>query len=190
MEPGSWAEWVGSIATALTFGGGIFLWRSDIRGKKRLLANKFFAATALVGDDETGEVYFEVRVHNTGDTAIYMAYVSFFDIHNNYQTETVSELDLQLMENVVKPGVSKTTSIEFLIDPETYDPVLSFWDSNGAHWHRLIRGNYYLSEGQFAQRQISGKRFRSLRTWFSERRMRKIIAARSAARAKKKEIEG
>lgn len=189
MEPGSWAEWVGSIATALTFGGGAFLWRLDVRDKKRALAKKFFVTTAFVGDDDTGEVYFEVRVHNTNDTAIYMAHVSFFDNVGEYQSETVSELDFELLEDVVKPGIRKTTSIPLHIDPSVYDPVVSFWDSSGTLWHRRIRDNRYISRRRFNWRVHRGRRLQALRAWLTSRDLGRTQAAETAAKVAARNVE-
>ncbi|QHC73789.1 hypothetical protein [Rathayibacter sp. VKM Ac-2805] len=145
MELGSWAEWVGAIATSVTFIGGAYLWRRDLADKKRALAERFRVVTKLKMDIDNETVTFDVIAHNTGDSPIYSASVAFFDEKDQYQYESIAPVSIPAMDLVLDPGESKITNIDVAIDPRKYDPVISFSDGNGHRWHRRLKDGSYRS---------------------------------------------
>ncbi|MWV58217.1 hypothetical protein [Rathayibacter sp. VKM Ac-2754] len=160
MELGSWAEWVGSTATAATFIGGAYLWRRDVAEKKRALAERFRVVSHLAQDVDTEITTFEIIAHNTGDSPIYSASVGYFDDQDQYRYESIAPVSLPVMDLVLEPGESKMTSIDESIHPEKYDPVISFSDGNGRRWHRRLKdGSYHsrrwLEAWRTKQRQMS-----------------------------------
>ncbi|TDX78617.1 hypothetical protein EDF35_1826 [Rathayibacter sp. PhB151] len=175
---GTAPDWFAAVGTVATFIGGIFLWRQDVKGKRRLLAEGFRVTVAFADGLEEGSASFDVRVHNTGNARIFSPYVSFFDVGGGYQYVPVADVDMSAMELVVEPDEMKLTSLSIEVNPRKYDPVVSFWDSDGMHWNRRIGSREYLTRKQMIARKNKRSVLRSLKQWYTTLRIDRIRARR------------
>ncbi|MCJ1694647.1 hypothetical protein MT349_02535 [Rathayibacter caricis] len=90
-------------------------------------------------------VTFEVTAHNAGDSPIYSASIAFFNKNDQYCFEAISPVSFPTVDMMLAPGESKFTAIPEPINPNTYDPIISFYDGNGQKWNRRLSDGSYRS---------------------------------------------